>query len=61
MSTSQLSPAAVTRTVATFAEYILYYYDFDRNLQLPAGVTPRLERNSIRLGLTVWARPWARH
>ena len=51
---------AINRTLATFAEYVYYYYDFDRSLQLPTGVTPRQQRSSIRIGLTVWAQPWSR-
>jgi hypothetical protein len=44
---------AVTRTLAAYVEYLYYYYDFGRT-QLPLGVPSTMERNGIRIGITVW-------
>ncbi len=45
---------ALTRTWATYVEYLYYLYDFNPSLQLPPGMSPHLRRNSARVGLTLW-------
>jgi len=45
---------ALTRTFAAYAEYLYYYYDFREGAQLLAGIPAGLERNGVRLGLTLW-------
>jgi hypothetical protein len=42
---------ALTRTLALFAQYLYYFYDFRENAQLAPGVPTRLERNGVRAGL----------
>lgn len=44
---------ALNRTWAAYAEYLYYYYDFSEGL-VPLGAPPQLERNSVRMGLTLW-------
>jgi hypothetical protein len=51
---------ALTRVWAAYVEYLYYFYDFDRSLQLPGGVTPRMQRNMVRVGLTTWVPIWRR-
>jgi hypothetical protein len=45
---------AVSSTWATYVEYRYYFYDFTRSAQLTPGLSPRLARNSVRVGLTLW-------
>jgi hypothetical protein len=45
---------AVGKTLAAYAEYLYYFYDFGRGIQLPVGVSPTLTRNTIRVGLSLW-------
>jgi hypothetical protein len=44
---------AVSRTLALFAEYLYYYYDF-QNGGLLLAIPPGLERTGVRAGLTLW-------
>lgn len=44
---------AMTRNWAMYGEYLYYYYNFRNSTQLPPGVPPMLERNGVRLGLTL--------
>lgn len=44
---------AVTRTLAVYLEYLYYYYDFGANALLAPNLPRRLERNSVRAGLTL--------
>jgi hypothetical protein len=44
---------ALTRNWAAYGEYLYYYYDFRGTALLP-GLPPALERNGVRLGLTLW-------
>jgi hypothetical protein len=44
----------LTRSLAVYGQYLYYYYDFQRNTQLPTGIPLGLERNGIRVGLTLW-------
>lgn len=45
---------AVNPRWAFVAEYIYYYYDFSRVLPIAAGLTPRVKRNTLRVGMTLW-------
>jgi hypothetical protein len=45
---------ALSRMWATNVEYVYYYYSFRGKNQLPPGVSPSLERNGLRAGLTLW-------
>jgi hypothetical protein len=45
---------------ATYVEYLFYYYEFDNSRELQTGLPPRLTRNAIRGGLTLWV-PVMRH
>jgi hypothetical protein len=51
---------ALGRSWATYAEYTLYVYSFDKEFVLPAGVPPQFSRNSLRVGFTLWV-PMMRH
>jgi hypothetical protein len=44
---------ALSRTLATYIEYLYYDYKFQQGIQLPAGVPAGLTRNGLRLGLTL--------
>jgi hypothetical protein len=44
---------ALTRAVSVYAEYLYYLYDFRRQAGLVPGMVPALERNGIRIGLTL--------
>jgi hypothetical protein len=46
---------AISSTVAFYAEYLYYFYDFGVTA-LPLGVPPSMERNGVRVGLTLWMR-----
>jgi hypothetical protein len=48
------SRAAITRSLAVYLEYLYYFYDFGGNSLIAPGLSPRLERNGIRAGLTLW-------
>jgi hypothetical protein len=45
---------ALTRTWATYVEYLYYYYDFRQPTLLMPGIPAGLERNGVRAGLTLW-------
>jgi hypothetical protein len=44
---------ALSRTLATYIEYLYYDYKFQQGIQLPGGVPSGLTRNGLRLGLTL--------
>ena len=44
---------ALTRAWAVYAQYLYYFYDFGR-AQVPIGVPSSMERNGVRVGITVW-------
>jgi hypothetical protein len=45
----------VTSALAPYIEYLYYFYDFRGSArELPDGLPQRLERNGIRVGLTLW-------
>jgi hypothetical protein len=46
---------AITSTLAVNAEYLYYFYDFGP-VALPTGVPSSMERNGVRVGLTLWMR-----
>ena len=45
---------ALTRSLATYGEYLYYFYDLRGTALLSPGIPRRLERNSVRAGLTLW-------
>ena len=45
---------ALSKTWATYGEYLYYLYDFAERLDLPPGMSPHMRRNSARVGLTLW-------
>lgn len=45
---------ALTPRWAFISEYFFYHYDFSNVLPLAAGLDPRVKRNTIRAGLTLW-------
>jgi len=45
---------ALTRSLAIFAEYLYYYYQFRGRAELLIGMPSGLERNGARVGLTLW-------
>jgi hypothetical protein len=46
--------AALTPILALFGEYLYYNYDFGPDVGIVSGVPLKLDRNSVRLGITVW-------
>ena len=44
----------VSRSIGSFVEYLYYLYDFSENPTLAPGLVPRVERNGVRAGLTLW-------
>jgi hypothetical protein len=44
---------ALNRELSFYGEYLYYFYDF-QGTGLAPGIPPRLERNGVRAGLTVW-------
>jgi hypothetical protein len=44
----------LTTTLATYAEYVYYFYDFGENAQLAPGVPPGMERSGVRVGVMLW-------
>jgi hypothetical protein len=45
---------ALGRSVALFASYLYYVYEFQARTPSSATVPPALERNGVRVGLTLW-------
>ena len=45
---------ALTSRWAFISEYVFYHYDFSKVLPLAAGLDPRVKRNTIRAGITLW-------
>jgi hypothetical protein len=43
----------LTRRLSSYLEYMYYYYDFEGSQALAPGLLTRVERNSVRAGLTV--------
>jgi hypothetical protein len=36
------------------SEYVYYFYDFTKTIQLAPGIDPKLKRNLFRVGLSLW-------
>lgn len=51
---------AVTATLAVYAEYLYYFYDFGAAATRAPDVPSGLERNGVRVGLTFWMSPLGR-
>ena len=49
---------AITRSLATYASYYYYLYNFGSDVSLPSGVVQELHRNGVRIGLTTWLPLW---
>ena len=49
---------AITRSLATYASYYYYLYNFGSDVSLPSGVVQELHRNGVRVGLTTWLPLW---
>jgi len=45
---------ALNRLVATYVEYLYYFYDFAEGTPFLVGVPPGLERHGVRVGFTLW-------
>ncbi|MFN7981772.1 MAG: hypothetical protein U0Q11_07930 [Vicinamibacterales bacterium] len=45
---------AFNEKMAATTEYLYYFYDFSRAPQLVPGYVPRLSRNSVKVGLSLW-------
>jgi hypothetical protein len=45
---------AWTPSLGVFAEYLYYFYDFRRSMQIAPGVPISLARNGVRVGLVLW-------
>jgi hypothetical protein len=52
---------ALTRRLASYAEYFHYDYNFDQHLPMPPGVARNLTRNGVRVGATLWVPLMRRH
>ena len=45
---------AITANIAAYANYLLYKHSFAQATTLPLGIAPRLDRQGVQVGLTVW-------
>jgi hypothetical protein len=45
---------ALNQSLAAYAEYLFYHYEFDESISRPAGLPPRYSRNGVRAGLSLW-------
>jgi hypothetical protein len=45
---------AWSRNFAVFADYLYYYYDFGRTTGLASEIPSSVERNGVRVGLSLW-------
>ena len=46
----------LSRNVAAYVEYLYFHYDFERRVDLADGLPPTLDRQTVRVGLTLNAR-----
>lgn len=46
---------ALTRNMSTYVQYIYYSYQFGNSVVLPASIGRRLDRQGVRVGLSLWA------
>jgi len=44
----------LSRTMATYLQYVFYDYEISPTLPRPPGVPPAMTRNGVRFGLTMW-------
>ena len=44
----------LNRSLAAYAEYFFYHYEFADAAARPTGLPPRYSRNGVRVGLTLW-------
>jgi hypothetical protein len=51
---------ALNRALAVYAEYQYYFFDFRGNAGLGPSIPQRLERNSVRIGVTLWYAAFGR-
>jgi hypothetical protein len=45
---------ALTRNISTYAQYVYYSYQFGDSVVLPTSVIRRLDRQGIRVGISLW-------
>ena len=45
---------ALSRRLSFFAQYGFYHYGFDSGVQVPFGLPPQLDRQSVRFGISGW-------
>jgi hypothetical protein len=45
---------AISRHLATYAQYFYYHYSFERNVTLPSYLQPQLDRQGASVGITAW-------
>ncbi len=45
---------AITRNLATYAQYFYYHYLFESGVTLPGYLAPELDRQGVTVGLTAW-------
>ena len=45
---------AFTQTLAAYGEYVAYRYEFTADTGLPVGLPPKVNRQGVRAGLTVF-------
>lgn len=56
-ASSQLQ-VAIYRSLAAYASYYYYLYNFGSDVTLPTGVVSDLQRSGARVGLTAWLPLW---
>jgi hypothetical protein len=45
---------AISRQLATYAEYFYYHYEFGQGVALPGFLRPQVDRQGATVGLTAW-------
>lgn len=45
---------AISRNIATYAQYFYYHYDFGSSVRLPSFLSSNLDRQGVSVGLTAW-------
>jgi hypothetical protein len=50
----------LTRTLAAYVEYLYYFYDIQGTTQHTPFLLPTMERNSVRVGVTLWVPAFRR-
>ena len=49
---------AIYRSLAAYASYYYYLYNFGNDVTLPTGTVRALDRNGVRVGVTAWLPLW---